>query len=83
MANIETNSEGNILLRPVTGWTTHFVAGMFGLLRIEYVESPQEFEGTHRSLQLALTAPQCLELAEALTKIGKSLLQSPTGKPPQ
>ncbi len=82
--NVETNNEGNIVIRPVTGWTTHFVAGIVGILRIEYIENPQEFEATHKSLQLALTAPQSLELAEVLNKLGKSLLQSPqTGEPHQ
>ena len=78
---LELNRDGTVVMKPMTGWTTHKVAGIAVLLRIEYIESPQEFAEKHKALQLALTAPQCLELAEALTKAGKSLLEKHPGEP--
>ena len=72
--DFELDDNGNIRMRPVTAWTTHLIAGIAALLRIEYVESPEEFEERHKVLQLALTAQQCLELAESLSNTGKQLL---------
>jgi hypothetical protein len=82
--DLELNNDGNIKLRPITGWAIHVAAGILGILRIQYVENQQELEGTGKSLQLALTAQQCQQLSEALTRLHKRLLESQTGKkPPQ
>jgi hypothetical protein len=53
------------------------------LLKIQYVERPQEIETGGKSLQLVLMPQQCLELAAQLTKFARLVLDSQTRKPPQ
>ena len=80
----ETDSDGHIVTKPVTGWTTASLAGVSVLLAIQYAETPQALETEDsKQIQLVLMPQQCLELAEALKKAGKSLLedQSPPAKP--
>jgi hypothetical protein len=73
-SNLEKDQDGQIILRPVTGWTAHQVAEILALLKIEYIESPEEFEGTHKSFQICLTAQQCLQLAETLQRANASIV---------
>ena len=40
----ETDSQGNVILKPVTGWTTAPVAGVAILLAIEYVSTRQNLQ---------------------------------------
>jgi hypothetical protein len=73
---LEKDSNGDIITRPVTGWTTGTLAGIAVLLVLEYAESPQELETGHsKSIQLALSVQQSLELAERLRTLGKRLLE--------
>ena len=84
MPALETDSNGDIITKPVTGWITAPIAEIAVLLAIQYVETPEELEtGNSKQIQLVLMPQKCLELAEALTKAGKSLLedQSHSGKP--
>jgi hypothetical protein len=84
MSDFETDSNGDIITKPVTGWITAPVAEIAVLLAIQYVETPEELEkGNSKQIQLVLMPQKCLELAEALTKAGKSLLedQSHSEKP--
>jgi hypothetical protein len=83
-SSLEKDNDGNVITKPVTGWTTGTLAGIAVLLALEYADSPLELETGHsKSIQLALSAQQSLELAERLTKLGKSLLedQSHSEKP--
>jgi hypothetical protein len=83
--HLETDEKGNVMLKPVTGWTTGPVAQIAVLLAIEYVETPEELEtGGRKSIQFVLTPPQCLELAEVLARQAKRLLGDslPPGKSP-
>ena len=69
------DSDGNIITKPVTGWTTGTVAGIAVLLAIQYAETPEELEKGHsKQIQLTLTAQQSLELAEKLTTLARILL---------
>jgi len=82
--SLETDSNGDILTKPVTGWITAGLAGTAVLLAIRYVETPEELERLDsKSIQLVLTVPQCLELGERLTTLGKQLFedQSHLAKP--
>ena len=84
MPDLETDSNGDIITKPVTGWITAPVAEIAVLLAIQYVETPLALEtGDNKSIQLVLTPQQCLELSERLTKLAKSLIedQSHSEKP--
>ena len=77
MKPFETDAEGNVLLKPVTGWTTAPVEEIAVLLVIEYVSTDEELEtGVRHSIQFVLTPPKALELAESLQKQAKRLLES-------
>jgi hypothetical protein len=80
---LELDEHGNIKTMPVTGWTTAVLAEIAVLLKIQYVERPQEIETGGKSLQLVLMPQQCLELAAQLTKFARLVLDSQTRKPPQ
>ena len=72
---LQTDSAGDVLTKPVTGWTTGTVAGIAVLLAIQYVETPAELEtGDSKQIQLTLTAQQSLELAKKLTTLAEILL---------
>jgi len=85
MKPLETDSEGNVILKPVTGWRTAPVAGTAVFLAVEYVSTPAELAARDTTtIQFVLTPQQCLELAETLTRqarrqLGESL---PPGKSP-
>lgn len=55
---LETDSKGNIVAKPVIGWTTASVAGMYVILAIRYIGTLEEIETGGKSLQLALTPQQ-------------------------
>jgi hypothetical protein len=77
MKPLETDSEGNVILKPVTGWTMAPVAGIAVLLAIEYVTNDHELEtGVRHAIQFVLTPPKALEIAEVLQKQAKRLLES-------
>lgn len=75
---LETDDEGKIIMKPMTGWTTVPVANTAVLLAIRYADTQEELErGDSRSLQLGILPAQCLDLAEALTKLARKLLDDP------
>ncbi|MGC2212931.1 MAG: hypothetical protein WA400_18030 [Silvibacterium sp.] len=70
-----TDSNGNVITMPLTGWNILPMAGSAVLLQAQYVETPEELERReHRIIQLALTPPMALELAEALSKVANPLM---------
>jgi hypothetical protein len=77
----ETDLEGNIITKPVVGYTMSPIAGMFVLLAVQYSDSPEALErGENRQIQFALMPQQCLEIAEALTRQAKRLIgPAPSG----
>jgi len=82
---LEKDSNGNLITKPITGWTLMAVADIVVLLAIQYAETPEELEtgDTHHQIQFVLKPQAALELAEKLTSTGKRLLESrsPTDKP--
>ncbi len=72
----ETNNSGNVIAKPVKGWTVSDTAGV-AVAEIQYAETPEEFEGgDSKSIHLGLTPPQCLDLADALTRAARKVLRS-------
>lgn len=81
--NLQTDAQGNIITKPVIGWTTGILAKISVLLAIQYIETPAEFETGGKTLQFVLMPQQCLELAEKLTTLAQHVLQDDSGTPPQ
>jgi hypothetical protein len=81
MAEFKTDENGNVILKPLTGWELHHIAGMVMILGIEYSESQDELEkGLIQTLPLVLKPALALKLAEALKrKASKLLAATPKG----
>lgn len=76
MSQFETDSEGNVILKPIVGWAVTDAAGIAVLLQLQFVESEEELEsGKKQAFQFVLTPPKALELAELLTRRAKRLLE--------
>jgi len=79
-SNLELDEHGNIITKPVTGWTTAVLVGSAVLLAIQYANTPEELEsGQSHQIQLVLQPQLCLELAENMTKQAKRILESHSG----
>lgn len=75
MAEYDLDSSGNILTKPVMGWSISHVAGAALLLTIRYADTPDELERLHsKPITLALTPQQGLEIAEALKRHSQNLI---------
>ena len=75
MADFQIDNEGNVIMKPVTGWLITHAGEVAVLAGIEYVESPQELEtGDKHQIPLVLLPQQCLDLAAALTTAAQRLL---------
>jgi hypothetical protein len=75
MAEFKTDDNGNVILKPMTGWEMRHVAGMLMILGIEYSDSPEELEkGLSRTLPLILQPALALDFAEALKREASNLL---------
>jgi hypothetical protein len=74
----EKDKNGDIITKPVVGFTTAPVAGMAVLLAIRYVETPEELEsGGSKQIQLILTPQQAQEIANSLARQGERILGNP------
>lgn len=72
---LQTDEDGNVIVRPVVGWSTHKVASIAVLLAIEYLETEEGLStGYSQTVQLGLTPAMCEELAAALSKAAKGIL---------
>jgi hypothetical protein len=82
-SEFETDSDGNIITNPVTGWVSSTFAEMGIILALHYAPTPQALEsGKNSSIQFVLTPQQCLELAERLTKLAHIVLDQPLPEKP-
>ena len=78
----ETDNSGTVIAKPVKGWTVSDAAGV-AVAAIQYAETPEEFEREDsKSIHLVLTAPQCLDLADALTRAARDVLRSHSPRTP-
>jgi hypothetical protein len=75
--DLEMDNNGNIVTRPVLGWTTVPAMGTAVILAIQYAETPQELKTGGRRLQLVLTPQQAQELAATLTTQAARVLSAP------
>jgi len=72
------DGEGNVITKPVSGWITAPVADSSVLLALQYFDNPEQCEKWEPvQIQFLLTPPQCLELAEVLTRQAKKILSIP------
>jgi hypothetical protein len=81
----ETDGEGNVITKPVTGWNVMPAAGIAVLLQIQYADNQLDIEkGMSKAFQFFLMPQECLELAVALTRQAKRLLEEtlPPGQVP-
>lgn len=77
---LELDDAGMIVVRPVLGWVAVPVTAETAvILRLQYAEAPAEVETGGRALQVALTAPQALELAELLARQARIAARVPPG----
>lgn len=80
----DTDASGNIITKPLTGYTSAPVAGMFVLARLEYADSEDHLRavmsGTAKpgAVQLAITPGQAKELAARLTLLADDILAQQT-----
>jgi hypothetical protein len=80
MPPLQLDDDGNIVIKPVTGWTTRHLAQAAILLVVNYVDTPEELEiEESKAIQLAMKPAQRLQLAEALTMAAKTLLPATPG----
>lgn len=81
-ARFDTYPDGNIITHPFTGYTVAPVADTAILARLEYVENEDQLRtGGGKAVQLILTPPQALELADALAKNANRILGQRTSGP--
>jgi len=73
----ETDNSGTVIAKSVRGWTVTDAAADAVLAAVQYGATPEELViGDSESIHLILTAPQCLDLADALTKAARNVLRS-------
>jgi hypothetical protein len=72
----ETDSKGQLVNRPLLGWTTANVTGAAVLLRLNYAETAAEMENGGKRLQVSMKPEQARQLAamllEQATKAGQA-----------
>ena len=72
---LDPDPDGNVRLKPLTGWKLRDAAGIFVMASIQYADSAQEIEqGGVKTIAFVVTPQQCLELAAALTRSGNHIL---------
>ena len=81
MAEFKTDENGNVILKPMTGWELRQVEGMLIIVGIEYADNPEEQErGVSLTLPLVLQPTLALKFAEALKReASKLLVATPKG----
>jgi hypothetical protein len=77
LEDLEIGPDGLITTRPVLGWVTAPAMEMSVILRLNYAETPQELQTGGRHLQVILAPPQCLALADVLTRQARRILDAP------
>jgi hypothetical protein len=77
--DFKTDDNGNIVTKPVTGYTTGLVMNSAVILAIEFLSlrntDPQTVE--EDSIQFVLTPAQCQELAEVLARAAMAVVPKP------
>ena len=82
-SKLDTDESGNIIMHPVTAYTTAIMAETYIFLALEYASDPEgPDKGKGGRTQLSLTPPQSLEIAEKLTTLANRVLRPSTGTAP-
>jgi hypothetical protein len=77
MADFKTDENGNVILKPMTGWELRHVAGTLLIVGVEYADNPEELErGERRTLPLVVRPDLALDFAESLKREASKLLQA-------
>ncbi len=80
----DTDSTGNIISKPLIGYTSAPIAGMFVLARLEYADSENHLQaimsGTEKpgAVQLVITPDQAKELAARLNLLADHIISQKT-----
>jgi len=77
---LQTDGEGNILLKPVAGYATGILGEIAILLKVEYRRA--EHEKATQSIQFVLTPQIALGIAAKLTELSQKILQPAPEKRP-
>ena len=83
----DTDASGNIITKPLVGYTSAPVAGMFVLTRLEYADSENHLRGIMSdaekpgAVQLAITPSQAKELAARLNLLADHILFATDSRP--
>lgn len=80
---LQIGDDGNIITKPVMGWSTVSAAGVAVIVVIHYVDTPAELQtGNSKQIQLILRPEMCQEMSVSLSNAAKLLLQNrPEDKP--
>ena len=78
---LETDEHGNIVAKPVIGWSVTTVQGVTVLAAFEYTESASKHNTDVRKIQFELTPAQSLRLAASLTDVVNHILTESSEKP--
>jgi len=73
---LKTDDRGNVLEKPVVGWSVTTDRGVTVDAAFEYEDSAPAVHT--ETIQLGLTPQQALQLAKALTDIAKGILRVPS-----
>ena len=65
----DTDGEGNLIVHPLTGYSTLTVKDGTCVIRLEYMQSLEQPFEQPQSLQLVLTRDQAAELAEVVRRL--------------
>ena len=80
---LESDEQGNVVAKPVMGWSVTTLQGAAVLAAFEYAPSPSELETANdgRKIQLELTLAQSLQLAASLTEVVSHILKEVSKNP--
>lgn len=80
----DTNKDGSIITRPLIGYDTAPVGGMFVLTRLQYAENPDQLSAimsgaaTPPAVQIAITPDQADALAQRLSELAAHIRSQKT-----
>jgi len=72
---LETDNRGNLLEKPVVGWSVTTDRSITVNAAFEYEDSASVMRPHTEKIQLGLTPQQALQLAKGLTDIAKGILR--------
>jgi hypothetical protein len=86
MTTFELDKNGNLILKPMTGWEMSHFQGVVMIVGIDYADSQEELERmSSRRIAFSVSPALALEFAEAMKREASKLLgqTSPGDRPVQ